>query len=828
MTLTAERPPLDGPANGGVAARRAVVRWAWRLLRRGWRQQIVVTTLLALAVFGAVVGGSAAVDLTPRADARYGNADHLVRLDGTDPRALADAVALARRKLGTIEVIGRRFVPVPGSVESLEVRAADPRGVYGAPLLAVDQGRLPRGPGETALTDGAAGMLGLHIGGTLTAGGEDRTVVGIVENPRDLRDEFALVPPAGAAAPQSVTVLAKVSPETFDAYRQASRTPLVTDTLRGGGQAAAGVLAVATVLLMLVSLVAAAAFAVIAQRRLRQIGMLAAIGATQRQLRLVMLANGAAVGAIAAAAGTLAGVLAWMPVSGTLETAAEHRISPLSPSWSLILECAVLAVVMATAAAWWPARTVARVPVVQALSDRPPRPKASHRPALLAVLFLAAGVTCLALADQTSPPLIVLGTFCTVLGILFAGPPAIKMLALLGARAPIAVRLALRDLARHRSRSAAALAAVSLALGIPVAVIVSTAAAQDTAATGNLSDRQMLVRIGQRGDAVVPIRSARELADLSAQMNLIAGRLGGARVIPLEMAADPAIKPEPGFEDAQGGQPVADLGIPTGGSSSDQGGGEDGGRADGALRSVPLYLANPQLLAYLHVDPAKIDPRTDVITTQTGRLEIPSVSKPEVLENVQRVKGTAYTSDPDSVLTTAGLDRRHWKRVPAGWLIESGRPLTADQRVAARHIAAEAGVTIESRRDQRSLGRIRLGAALAGMLLALGVLAMTVGLIRIEAARDLRTLTATGASGRVRRTITAATAGALALLGVVLGSLGAYAGLLAGYSSDIGRLSQVPVLYLIGVAAGVPLVAAGAGWLFAGREPPAISGRALE
>ena len=43
------------------------------------------------------------------------------------------------------------------------------------------------------------------------------------------------------------------------------------------------VLAVATVALLLVSLVAAASFVVIAQRRLRQLGMLAAVGATERR-----------------------------------------------------------------------------------------------------------------------------------------------------------------------------------------------------------------------------------------------------------------------------------------------------------------------------------------------------------------------------------------------------------------------------------------------------------------------------------------------------------------------------------------------------------------
>jgi putative ABC transport system permease protein len=71
------------------------------------------------------------------------------------------------------------------------------------------------------------------------------------------------------------------------------------------------------------------------------------------------------------------------------------------------------------------------------------------------------------------------------------------------------------------------------------------------------------------------------------------------------------------------------------------------------------------------------------------------------------------------------------------------------------------------------------------MLLALAVLAMTVGLIRSETAGDLRTLTATGASSGTRRTLTAATAAALALLGGILGTAGAYLALIAWHWHDL-------------------------------------------
>jgi putative ABC transport system permease protein len=195
---------------------------------------------------------------------------------------------------------------------------------------------------------------------------------------------------------------------------------------------------------------------------------------------------------------------------------------------------------------------------------------------------------------------------------------------------------------------------------------------------------------------------------------------------------------------------------------------------------------------------------------------------------VQQIQATGYTSEPTSLMTLGGLHRQHWTQIPSGWVVQSSRPITAAQLAAARDVAAKAGLTVEARNSQASLATIGAAATAAGALLALGVLAMTVALMRTEAAGDLRTLTATGATSTTRRTITAATAGALALLGALLGSAGAYLALAAGHLSDPGTLSHVPVLYLALTILGVPAAAALAGWILAGRQPPSISRQVLE
>jgi putative ABC transport system permease protein len=137
-------------------------------------------------------------------------------------------------------------------------------------------------------------------------------------------------------------------------------------------------------------------------------------------------------------------------------------------------------------------------------------------------------------------------------------------------------------------------------------------------------------------------------------------------------------------------------------------------------------------------------------------------------------------------------------------------------------------MTVEARDHQTGLTAIRSGATAAGLLLALGILAMTVGLIRGEAAGDLRTLTATGATASTRRTLTAATGGALALLGALLGAAGAYLALLAGYHNNLDALARVPVTHLAVTVVGLPLTAAAVGWLLAGREPSTLARQPLE
>ena len=70
--------PEARPADGGVPARRAVVRWAWRLFRREWRQQFLILALITVAVAATIVGSAVATNNPPPKNSGFGTAQDSV------------------------------------------------------------------------------------------------------------------------------------------------------------------------------------------------------------------------------------------------------------------------------------------------------------------------------------------------------------------------------------------------------------------------------------------------------------------------------------------------------------------------------------------------------------------------------------------------------------------------------------------------------------------------------------------------------------------------------------------------------------------------------
>ncbi|RPI08749.1 MAG: ABC transporter permease, partial [Actinobacteria bacterium] len=541
----------SGPSNGGMPARRAVVRWAYRVFRRDWRQQLLILSLLTVAIAAAVGFSCVAFNIAPvPGQAEFGDANHSFRFNDPDPATLESKLDAATEWFGEIDAIGHRPVPLPGTVKQIDYRSQQPDGPFGKPLLRLLSGRYPIADDEVAVTHRVADDVGTTVGSTIDLDGVSRNVVGIVENPSKLGDDFVLLPPSSLAQSKYVTMLVDASEGRVDDFRPpgetgrilSSRGDIPEDVL-----AAVLTLVVGTLVLVLVALVATSSFVVIAQRRLPQLGMMSAVGATEKHLRLTMLATGAVTGVVAAVIGTLFGLAGWIALAPSVSDAVGHRLDALNIPWWLVLAAMLLAVAASTAAAWWPGRTMARIPTVLALSGRPPERPTLHRSSLLAIVCLVGGATCLAAGSKTGSAsgiellLIAVGMLAVIAGVLLVSPLAIQALARVATRAPVAARLALRDLSRYRSRSGAALAAIALALGIAVSIVATAAAAQNNAGSGNLSSTQLLIHISDEPDLAAP--DAATDPQFQAGVDEISASLPDSVTTQLDVAVNPGATP---------------------------------------------------------------------------------------------------------------------------------------------------------------------------------------------------------------------------------------------------------------------------------------------
>src|SRR5580698_101565 len=100
MTTTLDRPTAQAPpSNGGIPARRAVVRWAWRLFRREWRQQLLILALVVVAVAATIVGSAVATDTRQAANFGFGTAKDQVVYQGYNAHVASEIEAL-RKQVG--------------------------------------------------------------------------------------------------------------------------------------------------------------------------------------------------------------------------------------------------------------------------------------------------------------------------------------------------------------------------------------------------------------------------------------------------------------------------------------------------------------------------------------------------------------------------------------------------------------------------------------------------------------------------------------------------------------------------------------------------------
>jgi putative ABC transport system permease protein len=866
MTMYRDERPVREPEDPRRAAmaRRSLSRWALRLAVREWKQRVLIVLLVAVASAATLLGiaVASATPGTPNAGV-YGTAQTLVELPPGTPD-LPAVIAKIEKAYGAGSVVYDQPI-VTGQAGGADLRAQDPAAPYTRVLLGLVSGRYPSGAGQVAVTSGLARLYGLSTGSTwhVPAGsgaqaGRAFTVTGIVEDPSNLLDEFALVAPGQLAGPGQLASSGRVriflgeSMDSAAASRAGDVIPadaVVTEPTPNDNffSPATIVLIVSVIGLVFIGLVATAAFTVMAQRRQRALGMLASLGATEADVRFVLIADGLFAGVTGAVLGAAAALGAWLWYAPHLATATAHTVDPFSLPWAAVVIGLVLAVATSVIAAVWPGRSVSKVPVVAAISGRVEAPQLVHRSLRPGFIFLGAGLFVLFFSGGAGGGgggggyLTIAGLLCCEIASALLAPFIVDRLARLAWRAPLASRLALRDLARYRSRSGAALAAVSFAVFIATVAIVLASVRYDDAldyVAPNMAVNQLILyNPGDDPSQYQPGQSApaAKLAATRTEADALAAQLHAPAPVELELAVTANV-PQPA---------ISTNGPPS--SSAAQ-------NLPGALVSLhgrgaggQLYVATPALLKAFGISGGEVNPAADLLTIRaqlpsTGGLALVSgaflaQSPPgcpagtcilnPVIQEVGKLP--AGSSLPNTVITEGAVKALHETVVPVGWLLQAPSALTPAQVNAARQAAVGLGTTIETKSGQLSLNEISTGATVGGLLLALGVLAMTVGLIRSETLRDLRTLSAAGASGRTRRALTGVTTAAIAFLGAALGAVAGVLAVLAWARADLTLVfGNVPWSDIGLLVIGMPLIGAVAGWLLGGRQPSAVSRQPLE
>jgi putative ABC transport system permease protein len=834
------------------------MRWAWRLFRREWRQQFLILSLIVVATAAVIVGAATSTNSPQAKNFGFGSARYSASFTASTAPAMVTTLGTLEHELGQIDVIENQSVPVPGTLDTFDLRAQDPTGPFGGPMLNSVSGHYPAANSDQmAVTAGVASDFHLRVGDTWHEDGKTWQIVGTVENPQSLLDEFALVAPGQLPvhAGTSVTALFDRTPPkgaTPHGVQYASEADAL-NTNSNIIDPATITLALATLGMLLIGLVGIAGFTVLAQRRLRSIGMLEALGATDKHVRMVVRTNGAVVGVVGAILGGLVGFGLWAAYRSHLEQSSHHLIGLFQLPWTVVAVALVLAMVTPYLAAMRPARAVTRVPVVTALSGRPAPPKQVTRSVVPGIVVMVISFFLLGAAGATGKngggtlPLL-LGFVTLIVGVALMAPTFIVALAALCRRTPLAIRLSVRDLARFRSRSSSSLAAISI--GVLVAVMICVIASARYAnvldyAGPNLSSNQLLVYApppppGPNTQIITPGQKPKKAsassatvtpsaATLAADISTMARSLGTHNVLSLETA-------------------TANLEQARSGSNNFNG---------------AIYVATPALLKAYGITSHDYSANADILTARPGLSGEPNMVltnsggfgpgpngstgnslsactpahgciQPVIDEVSQLPTGV---SAPNTLVTERALTILGVKNTLSlsGWLIATPNALTASQISEVKSTAAADGLSIETKNDEPSSWQVVDWATVAGIALALAVLAMTIGLLRSETASDLRTLAATGASSLKRRAITASTAGSMAVLGALLGTVAGYLACAAFFrTSNLAgqsmwtNLSAVPATNLLIILVGMPLVATLGGWIFAGRQPPMVSRQPID
>ena len=453
-----------------------------------------------------------------------------------------------------------------------------------AGIIELRSGRVPTADGEALVSPSVAKEFGLAVGDSwdVPRPAARLKIVGVGRRADLHSDSLVVVRGLAAisAAPgASITALVDASAPLTNAQMSLllpnspefpnaeflGSTDNSTRTLAWGF--VAGVLVLAAV-----GIIIAAAFATSARRQLVTLGQLSANGASQRLLRRTMTLQGSVTGVVSGVIGVCLGSIALLLGKARfVERVLDRSVGPYQWSPVDLLAIVATAAVAASVAAFIPARTVSRVPVLSALAGRRPLGAVPRRLVPIGVLFFGGGLGLMVLAalgSQNRPEsqggltvgpiashgdlyaaVAIVGGLGVLLGACCISPVIVGLLGSFGRRLRGAPKLAARSMARLRARSAAVVTAIAVtgALAIALGAFVERSLAQDASDTASIAQPlNEVLAIGYSFAASTdgtdpPLPS---VPDLGAARAAVASALPEATLTPVREALyDPAGAP---------------------------------------------------------------------------------------------------------------------------------------------------------------------------------------------------------------------------------------------------------------------------------------------
>lgn len=766
------------PGGPFIGSWRVALRLATRTAaRHPVRSGLVVLLLLVPVYAAAVLAGAWTVVSVPADQAatwRLGTAAMLVS-GGQAEEVLQDLPA------------GSRAVPYRdgdtvvassgGGYLVREYRAVDLADPVNAGAYLLRTGRPPAGAAEVAVSSRLSATLGVRLGDTVRAGLPERqlTVVGVVDTADKLGREALLV-----AAGQELSAgghrgfLVELPPDAAGwrpplGQGRSDVGYLFRDSLGPDPSEQAAVAAGITIVVVFagaqVVLLVAAAFAVAARRQRRELGLIAAVGASSRQLTRVVVANGLVLGLIAGVVGAVLGTVTVRLAHGWLQRLVDRPLAGETVAVWQLAGIAMLAVLACLLAALGPARAVARAPVRAALTNREVAGSRGGRRLLVTGLTASAvGValtTWAAQPDVAGAAIVAFGSGLILLGVAACGPAIVGMAGRLATFLPTPVRLAWRHGARHQLRTGAAVAAVCAATAGSVGLILYTAADTRTGAAAQPEART--------GQILIPAEAARLLTTdhtRTLRQTLPARDLLRLTVADTEVAYT-NIAPQPGPP------PLVSQTVAVGGTDIVRAvtGNEPDETITNAIRDGHAVAFYPEFIT---------DGRLQLTgTTQPTAIPAVLAAAPAHFRDRAVLPGALIsptTATEVGVATRPGGIIIDTTRIPHQHELAAARNLLLSVQAQAPHDVAPASphqvVIGQPPADTHAqLGPIALILALISGCVTLAASAIAVGLATSELRPDLSTLAAVGAGPRITRTITAAHAGLVVGLGVPLGAL---------------------------------------------------------